>query len=100
MKEIKTKKYKGSFLLRLAVMCFAAFLIFTLFSQRIAIGDKKNQLETLQDDLKVQQIINAELQYSLDSEVNIADYAEKAARQEFGYAKPQEKIFINVGGNN
>ncbi len=100
MREIKTKKYKGSLILKFAILCFAAFLIVSLFMQRAQIGEKKAELEALQNNLKTQQTINAELQYTLENEVDIEDYAEKAARKDFNYAKPQEKIFVNVGGSD
>lgn len=100
MQEIKKKKYRGSFILRFAVICLVAFLVFSLFTQIMQIQKKSAQLEELKDNIRMQQVINADLQYTLDNEVDLADYAERAARKEFGYAKPQEKVFINVGGSD
>ncbi len=100
MREIKTKKYRGSLILKLAIACFAVFLIVSLLTQRTQISEKRVELQELQENLKVQQNVNDELLYSLENDLDIADYAERAARRDFNYAKPQEKIFINVGGSD
>lgn len=100
MEEVKVKKYRSSILLKFAILCLTAFFIYMLANQYMQIGEKKEQLSDLQDEVRVQEIVNDELQYSLDNEDNLADYAEKAARKEFSYAKPQERVFINIGGSD
>lgn len=41
MKELIMEKYKGSLLLKFAVVCFAAFLVVSLIGQQFKISDKK-----------------------------------------------------------
>lgn len=100
MHEVKTKKYRGSLFLKFAVFCFAAFFIVSLINQQIQISEKQQQLDELHSEIKIQQIKNDDLKYEYDNEGDMADYAEKAARRDFNYAKPQEKVFVIVGGSD
>ena len=101
MREIKTKKYKGSLLLKIAVFCFALFMISMLIGQQISINKKKAELSQLQKELHQQQIVNEELRYDLEGDDSGSDdYAEKVARRELDFVKPGERVFYNVGGND
>lgn len=98
MEEVKIKRYKGSLLLKVAVFCFACFMVTMLVGQQISISQKKDELQQLKNELKEQQVVNDELRYDLNEENT--DYAEKVARRELDYVKPGERVFYNVGGNN
>lgn len=101
VEAVKTKKYRGSLLLKIAVFCFAFFMVSMLVSQQVSISKKKTELEELEQALKEQQVVNDELRYDLDAENTDSDeYAEKFARHELDYVKPGERVFYNVGGNN
>ena len=89
MEEVKIKRYKGSLLLKVAVFCFACFMVTMLVGQQ------------MKNELKEQQVVNDELRYDLNEEnADNTDYAEKVARRELDYVKPGERVFYNVGGNN
>ena len=95
MEEVKIKRYKGSLLLKVAVFCFACFMVTMLVGQQISISQKKDELQQLKNELK------DELRYDLNEEnADNTDYAEKVARRELDYVKPGERVFYNVGGNN
>lgn len=99
--EVKKKKYKGSLLLKIAVFCFALFIVSMLVGQQISINEKKQELAGLQQELKEQETVNDELRYDLEAEKDNSDeFAEKKARNELDYVKPGERVFYNVGGNN
>ncbi len=100
MYEIKTEKYRGSLILKIAVFCFALFFIASLIGQQIQIREKQGKLEDLQLQLKTQQIKNEELENSLKQDGNLADYAEKVARRDLDYAKSGERVFVDVGGTD
>ena len=100
MQELKTEKYKGSFLLKFAVLCFAAFILVSLIGQQIQITDKREKLEALQAQLNTQTIKNEEIQNSLENSGGLQDYAEKKARRDLDYAKPGERVFVDVGGSD
>lgn len=101
MQEVKTKKYKGSLLLKIAIFCFAVFLVAMLISQQVSINQKKTELDELEQALREQEVVNDELRYELEGEDTDSDeYAEKVARRELDFVKPGERVFYNVGGNN
>ena len=101
MHEVKTKKYKGSLLLKIAIVCFALFMVSMLVGQQISINRKRAELKELEEALREQEIINDELRYDLEGEDTGSDeYAEKVARRELDFVKPGERVFYNVGGNS
>ena len=86
MEEVKIKRYKGSLLLKVAVFCFACFMVTMLVGQQISISQKKDELQQLKNELKEQQVVNDELRYDLNEEnADNTDYAEKVARRELDY---------------
>ena len=101
MREVKTKKYKGSLLLKIAIFCFALFMLSLLVGQQISIKQKKAELAQLQKELRTQETVNEELRYDLEGDdVGSDDYAEKVARRELDFVKPGERVFYNVGGKS
>ena len=94
------KKYKGSFVLKLALVCLTAYFVFTLVNQQIIISEKKSELDILQSQVKTQEMKNQDIQYTIDEELSgDKKYAEEYARSELDYAKQGERVFVNIGGN-
>ena len=98
MHELKIDKYKGSFLLKFAELCFAVFILVSLVGQQFQIMEKRQELEDLQQQLSTQNARNEEIQNSLENSGGMDEYAERKARSELEYAKPGERVFIDVGG--
>ncbi len=98
MHELKIDKYKGSFLLKFAVLCFAVFILVSLVGQQFQIMEKRQELEDLQQQLSTQNARNEEIQNSLENSGGMDEYAERKARSELDYAKPGERVFIDMGG--
>ena len=100
MRVIKTKKKRGSFLLRLAILFFAGYIAVSLVSQQIQINEKRRQLQEIEQQIVVQEIKNEEIKHALsdDDQVN-EDYIEQMARENLDYAKPGECVFVNIAGN-
>lgn len=100
MKVIKQKKQKGSILLRIAILAFAAYIVVALVNQQVQISEKRQQLTDLQQQLKVQEIKNDDIKHALKSGANAnSDYIERVAREELDFAKPGERVFVNISGN-
>lgn len=100
MQEKKKEKYKGSLLLKFAVFCLAVFAVVILASRQMEIAQKRRELEDLQNQLGQQAVRNAELSDSLEDSSGLEEYAEKKARRDLDYAKPNERIFVDVGGGD
>ena len=100
MHKLKIEKYKGSFLLKFAVLCFAVLLLVSLIGQQMQISQKREELQSLQEQLNTQNVRNEEIQNSLENSGDLAEYAERRARSELDYAKPGERVFVDVGGGS
>lgn len=100
MHEIKTEKYKGFFPLKVALFLLAAAILVTLVSWQMRIAEKSQELESLQAQLTTQQLRNKEVENTLENSGGLKDYAEKKARRDLDYAKPGERIFVDVGGSD
>lgn len=100
MHKLKMEKYKGSFLLKFAVLCFAVFILVSLIGQQMQISQKREELQSLQEQLNTQNVRNEEIQNSLENSGDLAEYAERRARSELDYAKPGERVFVDVGGGS
>ena len=96
MHELKIDKYKGSFLLKFAVLCFAVFILVSLVGQQFQIMDKRQQLEDLQQQLSTQNARNEEIQNSLENSGGMAEYAERKARSELDYAEEEFALLCSL----
>lgn len=103
MEEKKTRRQSGSGLLRIALIALAVFFLASLFFWQRRIHEKKDELSTLQAQIVVQNTRNDEIRKSVEAmsgEKGRAEYAERKAREDLGYAKPGERIFVDVGGGD
>ena len=101
MHEIKTERYRGFIPLRLALFVLAGAALVTHIFWQMRIMDKRAELATLQTQIEIQNARNAEIQKtvsSLENDRGLRDYAERKAREDLDYAKPDERIFVDVGG--
>lgn len=100
MKVIKNKKQKGSLLLRLAVFSFAVYAAVALVNQQILISQKRQELNTIKQKIVIQQIKNEDIKHALQAGTNgNGDYIERVARESLNFAKPGERVFVNIAGN-
>lgn len=101
IKEVKLPKFKKKryILLYLAILGFAVYAVITLVSQQVEISDKKQQLQNLQDQIVVQEIKNDDLaEVKNYSDEELSKYIEDKARNDMGYIKNGERVFVNVAG--
>lgn len=100
MKVIEQKKQKRSLLLRLSILAFAVYVAAALFNQQVQIAEKRQQLDELKNQIKIQEIKNDDIKHALNSGENeSSDYIERVAREGLDYAKPGERVFVNIAGN-
>ncbi len=83
-------------------ICFGVFALYagvTLISQQLQISQKQAELSQLEDNILIQEVKNSEVAdvYNSSDEEN-EEYIKRIARQELGYAEPDERIFINIAG--
>lgn len=100
LRELKIGKHKAGLLLKFAVLCFAVFILVSLIGQQLQISQKREELSILQNQLDTQLTRNEEIRNSLENSGGMAEYAERKARTELDYAKPGERVFVDVGGGS
>lgn len=103
MVEIKTERYRGFVPLRLALFVLAGAALVTLVFWQMRIMDKRSELATLQTQIEIQNAKNEEIKKtvsSLENDYGLREYAERKAREDLDYAKPDERIFVDVGGSD
>jgi len=100
MKVIKKKKQKGSFLLRTAVFAFAMYIVVALVQQQLLISQKRQELATVKQQIQVQEVKIEDIKHALSANTNEnSDYIERVARESLNFAKPGERVFVNIAGN-
>lgn len=103
MNEKKTEKYRGFLPLKLALFVVAGAALVTLVFWQVKIVDKRTQLADLQAQIAAQNTKNDEIRdtvSSLENDDGLRQYAEKKAREDLDYAKPGERVFVDVGGSD
>lgn len=93
---IKKQKRK-SVLIRVGVIAFACYILFTLVSLKIEIERSKKEVQELNNQIEDQEIINEELEKTL-SDDNLDDAIRRAAEEQ-GYTAQGEEIYIDAAGN-
>lgn len=103
MEQKKKQSYRGSLLLKAAMLGMALFLLGTLLVWQTKIAGKRDELGQLQAKIAAQELRNQEIRAAvdaLDTPEGLAAYAEKKARDELGYTKPGERVFVDAGGSD
>lgn len=82
---------------------FLAFLVYAVYSiasvsQQIA--EKQAQLDALNNEIKIQEIKNSELEHVLNySDEEYLEYVINKAHNDLDYVRRGERVFVNSAGN-
>lgn len=96
----KPKRRKRSLILRLALLVFGIYVVASIVNQQIQIGQKKQELTDVTQQLTAQNLKNDELKMVLQNgAVDSDEFIERKAREELDYAKPNELVFVNISGD-
>ena len=83
--------------IRIAVIAFAVYLLYSLIATQAQINKKSSELDTKKQEYTESLIRNEELQKTLDS-YGTDTFFEEQAREILGYAHPEEHFYIDVSG--
>ena len=97
MKELKKVKSKKNILIRVALAFLCLYAIVMLINVQIEISEKKSEIAEIEKQIALQQIANQKMKDALENDD--PDYIEQAARNELDYAKPGEKVFVDISGD-
>ncbi len=94
----KAHKKRRSVILRLALLVFSVYVLFSIGSLQVQLIDSKNELNRLnREKTEKTQKVN-ELVALLENGTE-SDFIEKAARERLGYVFSDEKVYIDLSGN-
>lgn len=86
-------------LIALAVgIALAGYIAFTLVSLNIELADKRATLAKLEEQKQLLMISNEEKKELIEKS-DQDEFVEKIAREYFGFAYPDEQIYIDISGN-
>ena len=91
-KKAKKRINKGRLLSLLLITALCFYAVWTLISQQIEIQKTKKQLADLNAKLEQQNGLHDQLKKQSEL-INTPEYIEKTARDELGFAAPDEIIF-------
>lgn len=85
------------FFLRAGLVLIGGYLVAGLVFNQVDIAAKQKELQDLENQLEQQRQQNDELERVLESGSD-QEIIERVARDKMGYAKPNERVFIDVTG--
>lgn len=85
------------FFLRAGLVLIGGYLVAGLVFNQMDIAAKQKELQDLENQLEQQRQQNDELERVLESGSD-QEIIERVARDKLGYAKPNERVFIDVTG--
>lgn len=83
--------------LRAGLVLIGGYLVAGLVFNQVDIAAKQKKLQDLENQLEQQRQQNDELERVLESGSD-QEIIERVARDKLGYAKPNERVFIDVTG--
>lgn len=94
MAAVKFKNRKHSIILGVLFCALVLYFVATLISLQTKVNAEENALEDLKTSYQQQLDENAELEMIIENG-NESDYIEKVAREQYGYAKPDERVYYD-----
>ncbi len=96
-KSLRGLKY---IVLCVVVLIFAVYSVVTLVGLYSQIGEKKSELDAINDEITIQEIKNEEINDLYNSsDEEFSKYVEQIAREDLDYIKQGERVFVNVAGD-
>ncbi|MEG1125920.1 MAG: septum formation initiator family protein [Oscillospiraceae bacterium] len=99
MKNGKTKpKTKlTSLLVRLGACVLSLYLVVSLITTQVEIVANRNQLLSVHQEIEIQKAQNTEIKRVLETSSE-DELIERIARDRLGYARPDERVFVDMSG--
>lgn len=88
---------KSNVFLTFAVIAFCVYLVVVSIQLMFQIREKRKEVETLNSQIVAQEQENLELNRFLTGG-NEQDQIERIAREKLGFARPDERVYYNIGG--
>ena len=92
VKKIKNRKH--SIILAVLFCALVCYFVATLISLQSQVRAQEKNVDNLKNQYQQQLDDNSELQRLIE-EGNESEYIEKIAREQYGYAKPDERVYYD-----
>ncbi len=83
--------------LRFAVITFCIYIVVVLFNLQIQLREKREELNALNNKIAAEEQVKMENQRFINDEDQEA-LIEQYAREKLNFARPDERVFYNIGG--
>ncbi len=84
----------------IVILVFTVYSVITLVDLYSQISEKKSELESIQDEITIQEIKNNEMNDLYNSsDEEFSGYVEQIAREDLDFIKQGERVFVNVSGD-
>lgn len=97
MRREKIKKNGKSGFLKFAVCVFVVYVVYMLVQQQFDIRSRQLELQSILLQVEEEKLNIKELNRLLACDSD--EYVERFAKDEYGYAYPDEKIYIDTSGS-
>ncbi len=94
MAAIKIKNRKHSIILAVLFCALVCYFVATLISLQSKVRAQENTVSDLKAQYQQQLDENSELEMIIE-DGDEADYIERIAREQYGYAKPEERVYYD-----
>ena len=94
MAATKVKNRKHSIILAVLFCALVCYFVATLISLQAKVRAQENTVNDLKAQYQQQLDENAELELIIE-DGNESEYIERIAREQYGYAKPEERVYYD-----
>lgn len=94
---VKRKKNRKIFFLRISIFAILVYVSFILINNQMQLNQKKQELESLKLNIKMQDIKNEEID-SITNSPDKNDYLKGVARSKLDLFEQGSRVFVNVSG--
>lgn len=98
MKAVARRKKKGSLFIKILLLAFILYSIYSLVQMYTGLAQSSQLLAEKRESEQELMLRNQELEKLLE-EGNQGDRIERAARSKLGYAYSDEKVYTDISGN-
>lgn len=97
-KAQKKKSFFANGIVKIAIMCFAVYIAFTMISSQVELSEKRKTKAELEEQ-KIALSVSNEEKKMLIEKSDDNEFIERIAREYYDYAYPDEQVFIDISGS-
>lgn len=96
MEKVQSAKKPKNILLKIALFVFIVYIVGLLINVQAQIRDKRAAYNAVQEQIASEKANNERLLSVMETDDE--EYIERIARERLGYAKPGDRVFVDISG--